>query len=167
MRTWQTILYPLRTKICPQIAVNGTNSEHSVLRAPPESPAIWKRSGHGKLLGRHDLQIVLDKILPIWNLASLWWNKAVLTTTHLLAPISSSLIFSSNCLLLWNPTLCQSHLFNSYFYFVFVGDLTFTGVSASSWVTGSRERMCEWETIDCTARTATPTTRVNFYFFLL
>ena len=28
-----------------------------------------KRSGHGNLLGRRDLQIVLDKILPIWNLA--------------------------------------------------------------------------------------------------
>ena len=39
--------------------------------------------------------------------------------------------------------------------------------SASNWAMVSRELMSEWETTDCTARTATPTMRVNFYFHFL
>ena len=87
MRKWQAILHPLQNKICPQISVHCTNSEQNVLRTRPENSAIWKKPGHGNLLGRRDLQIVLDKILPIWNLASLWWNKAVLTTHLLTSPL--------------------------------------------------------------------------------
>ena len=113
------------------MSVHGTNSEQNVLRTQPENSAIWKKSCHGNLLGAHDLQIVLDKILPIWNLAPLWWNKATLTTTHLLNDLP--LFLSSDLFLKLSPSLKSPAfpLLSTHSCILptpafFIGDFTFT-----------------------------------------
>ena len=122
------------------------------------------------------------KISPIWNpQRPLWWNKAALKA-HLL---TSPLMFCSNAIR-WKPSLSKNTSIppfsihslgtfawdqlgmggiletdrktNFHFYFFMIFNF-----AASNLATVSKEQMYGWGTIGCTARTATPTMRVNFF----
>ena len=122
------------------------------------------------------------KISPIWNPQRLlWWNKAALKA-HLL---TSPLMFCSNAIR-WKPSLSKNtsippfsiHSLGTFawdqlgmggiletdrknhFHFHFFMIFNF---AASNLATVSKEQMYGWGTIGCTARTATPTMRVNFF----
>ena len=122
------------------------------------------------------------KISPIWNPQRLlWWNKAALKA-HLL---TSPLMFCSNAIR-WKPSLSKNtsilpfsiHSLGTFawdqlgmggilttdkknhFHFHFFNIFNF---AASNLATVSKEQMYGWGTIGCTARTATPTMRVNFF----
>ena len=122
------------------------------------------------------------KISPIWNpQRPLWWNKAALKA-HLL---TSPLMFCSNAIR-WKPSLSKNtsiltfsiHSLGTFawdqlgmggiletdrknhFHFHFFMIFNF---AASNLATVSKEQMYGWGTIGCTARTATPTMRVNFF----